>query len=102
VPLPSNYIFVSKLIVPVLPFGQSKWAETMTGEYGYGVAVDASGNVFKLQVIFRETVDFDRALCVPIDCYGSADIFISKLNSSGAFLWQNNLTEQETATSGNQ
>jgi len=70
--------------------GIFQWAKTwggVEGDLGYGVAVDGSGNVY-VTGIFSETVDFDPGPGVDnhitIDDY---DIFLSKFDWSGNFLW---------------
>lgn len=80
-------IFVVKLD----PSGTLLWAKKLGGtgnDIGYAIVVDASGNVYTTGS-FIGTADFDPGtstynLTAP---GGNADAFISKLNSSGNFVW---------------
>jgi hypothetical protein len=70
--------------------GNFKWAKTWGGIYwdiGYGVSVDGSGNVY-VTGVFYGSVDFDPG---PGEdnhtSNGGCDVFLSKLDSSGNFLW---------------
>jgi hypothetical protein len=72
--------------------GNLIWAKAFSGlndEYGYGIDVDYAGNVFTTGN-FNGTVDFDPS----INTYNltstnvtTRDIFITKLDTSGNFLW---------------
>lgn len=75
------------------PNGNCLWAKVMGGQFGdtgYGVEVDNSGNVFCTgqykgagifgPLTFNSTTN-------PTNGLPSYDIFLSKLNSSGNFLW---------------
>ena len=66
------------------------WARTWGGnshDQGYGVAVDGSGNIY-VTGYFSETVDFDPGSGVDNHTSnGGSDIFLSKFDSSGIFLW---------------
>jgi len=79
-------IFVSKLDAS----GNFQWARNMggaNGDYGNSIAVDASGNVYTTGT-FAGTADFDPgAGTQSLASDGSDDIFISKLNASGIFVW---------------
>lgn len=70
--------------------GNFVWAKNIggTGDAGgYAIAVDASGNVYTTGS-FRGTVDFDPGIGIyNLTSGGSSDIFISKLDSSGNFVW---------------
>ena len=66
------------------------WAKQLggsTNDYGYSIAVDASGNVYTTGT-FAGTADFnpDPAVTYNLTSAGS-DIFISKLDASGNFVW---------------
>jgi len=79
-------IFISKLDL----LGNFVWAKQMGGAFndeGLSMAVDDSGNVYTTGK-FQDTVDFDPG--VPIFNMTSAglqDIFVSKLDASGNFMW---------------
>jgi hypothetical protein len=77
-------VFVSKLSST----GAYVWAQKMGGssaDYGKSITVDASGNVFTTGY-FNGTADFDPGTGTSnLISAGSADIFISKLTSSGSF-----------------
>ncbi len=79
-------IFILKLDVS----GNFVWAKSMGGKLGdvsNSIALDASGNIYTSGQ-FRGTVDFDPGAGIfNIDSIGSYDIFISKLNASGNFVW---------------
>ena len=66
------------------------WAKSLAGtdmDQGKSVAVDASGNVFTTGT-FRGTVDFDPgAGSASLTSAGSDDMFISKLDASGNYVW---------------
>ena len=87
-PLNGSDIFVSKLDAS----GNFVWAKSMggtTNERAIGISVDASGNVYTTG-FFDGTVDFDPGAGVfnltSVGDY-SIDIFVSKLDSSGNFVW---------------
>ena len=79
-------IFVSKLNAA----GNFVWAKQMTGDANgnaTSIAVDASGNVYTTGH-FYGTTDFDPGpLIFSLTSIGSADIFISKLDAAGNFVW---------------
>ena len=78
----SNDIFVLKLNSS----GTFQWVKTYGGtsfDYGYGIAVDSSGNSY-ITGYFEGTVDFGGG---DVTAAGNKDIFILKLNSSGTFQW---------------
>jgi len=80
-------IFVLKLDVN----GDLVWARKMGSsdfDFGRSIAVSAAGNVFTTGS-FRGTVDFDPGPGTSLltSTSGGNDIFISKLNSSGNFVW---------------
>ncbi|HKR07077.1 MAG TPA: SBBP repeat-containing protein [Bacteroidia bacterium] len=82
----STDIFISKLDA----LGNFVWAKQLGGisnDDSYSIAVDGSGNVYTTG-IFNGTADFDPgAGTFNLTPEGNSDIFISKLNSSGNFLW---------------
>ncbi len=80
-------IFLSKLDSN----GNFVWAKRMGGagdEYGDALAVDSAGSVYTTGY-FHGTVDFDPHPDVTYDLTtaGSGDIFLSKLDSNGNFVW---------------
>ena len=79
-------VFVLKLDTS----GNFVWARSMGGtddDVGNGIAVDGSGNVCTTGY-FWGTADFDPgAGTFDLTSAGSDDIFISKLDSSGNFVW---------------
>ena len=70
--------------------GDFVWAKAMGGtgsEEGYGIAVDSSGNVYTTGP-FEGTVDFDPGPdTFNLTSAGGTDIFVSKLDSAGNFVW---------------
>lgn len=82
----SDDIFVSKLDAS----GAYVWAKSFGGtsaEHGNSIAVDASGNVYTTGY-YQGTVDFDPSTSTQSQTSaGSADIFVSKLDASGIYVW---------------
>ena len=80
-------IFVQKLDAD----GNFVWAKSVGGtgaDRGYGIAVDASGNVYTSGA-FQNTVDFDPSPGGTANrtSAGNSDIFVQKLDSDGNFVW---------------
>ncbi|MEY3500966.1 MAG: hypothetical protein RL308_2635 [Bacteroidota bacterium] len=71
--------------------GNFIWAKSMGGvssEYSYSIAVDATGNVYTVGYFNSPTADFDpSATVVNLTTAGSADVFISKLDTNGDYIW---------------
>jgi hypothetical protein len=92
-------IFISKLDSS----GNYVWAKQLGGageDRATGISVDSSGNVYTIGT-FNSTVDFDPgAGTTNLTSAGSADIFISKLDSSGNYIWVKQLggTGEDRAT----
>lgn len=67
-----------------------KWAKSFGGtgnDIGYGAALDANGNIYTVG-FFRGTVDFDPGPSTfTLNAFGFSDIFISKLDANGNFVW---------------
>ena len=82
----SGNVFVSKLDAS----GNFLWAKAMGGtgnDQALDVAVDASGNVLTTGY-FQDTADFDPGAGIfNVGTMGGLDVFISKLDVSGNFLW---------------
>ncbi len=74
------------------PSGNLDWAKQLGPkvndyDYGYGVKADAAGNVYTIGV-FAGTQDFDPgAGTYNLTSAGGTDIFVSKLDSDGNFVW---------------
>jgi hypothetical protein len=70
--------------------GNVSWAKQMGGaeeEGGFAVAVDNNNNVY-VTGYFSGTADFDPgAETYEMTATGDFDIFVSKLNSEGSFVW---------------
>ena len=79
-------VFVSKLDSS----GSLVWAGRMGGTYtahGYSLAVDSSDNIY-ITGYFKETADFDPgAGTAHLTSAGGTDVFVSKLDSAGNFVW---------------
>ena len=79
-------IFVTKFNVS----GNFKWAKSFGGndyDVGQSIKADASGNLY-LTGYFNETVDFDPGTATfNLTSAGYSDIFISRLDSVGKFVW---------------
>lgn len=95
--------YISKLdssgnFVWVKSFGQ-----TASGFcYGQSIAVDAPGNVY-VKGMFTDTVDFNPGVGIytltgPSTGSGTANVFISKLDSSGNFIWAKKLGGESAGT----
>ena len=67
-----------------------EWAKTFGGadsDYGYSLAVDASGNIYTTGY-FKGTVDFDPGTGTDNHTSnGGTDIFVQKADANGNFLW---------------
>ncbi|MBO9201301.1 MULTISPECIES: MBG domain-containing protein [Niastella] len=78
--------FISKLDAS----GNFVWAKSfggLLGEQAGSIAVDGSGNVYTTG-IFNSTVDFDPGAGINyLTSAGGGDIFISKLDAMGNFVW---------------
>lgn len=79
-------IFVNKLD----PAGNFIWTKQMGGsggDFGNSVKIDASNNIY-IGGYFNTTVDFDPSLATyTLTSFGGNDIYISKLDVNGNFLW---------------
>lgn len=77
-------------IVKLDSVGNFSWAKRMGGslnDVANSLEVDVSGNVY-LTGSFKGTADFDPGVSsFNLISYGAADIFVSKLDSLGNFLW---------------
>ncbi len=78
--------FISKLDAS----GNFVWAKQLGGtgdDVGYKVCIDGSGNVYT-SGYFNGTVDFDPSAATnTLTSFGGNDIFISKLDASGNYVW---------------
>jgi gliding motility-associated-like protein/uncharacterized delta-60 repeat protein len=86
-PIVANYdIYISKLSAS----GNFVWAKQLSGpgsEQPFALALDAAGNVYSTGT-FRGTVDFDPGSgYYPFTADGFSNIYVSKLNASGDFMW---------------
>ena len=74
--------------------GNLVWARSMgdtLNEYGYSIGVDGTGNVYTTGH-FSGTVDFDPGVATTtISSNGNEDIFVSKLDANGNFVWAKNI-----------
>ena len=80
-------IFVARLDTA----GAYTWAVSMGGaigtDRGHGIVVDSLGNVYTTGR-FQDTGDFDPGVGTSnLTSLGSYDVFVSKLDSSGNFVW---------------
>lgn len=85
----STDMFISKLD----PLGNFVWAKQFTCQTGKGIAVDNNFNVYTTSA-FAATVDFDPGpgtYTLVTGVTGDADIFVSKLDVSGNFVWAKQL-----------
>ncbi len=74
--------------------GDFAWVKQWGNAYNdfiYGIKLDTFGNVYTAGY-FSGSVDFDPGTAiVPLTSAGQADIFVSKLDPSGNFLWARNM-----------
>jgi len=74
--------------------GGLSWAKNMggvSGELGRAIAVDTSGNVYTIGR-FSGITDFDPGVgTFSLSSAGGADIFVSKLDGNGNFVWAKSL-----------
>lgn len=90
---PVGATFISKLDVN----GNFVWAKSFSeviatgggNSYGFAIAIDGSGNIYTTGQ-FYGTVDFDPGIGVNV-LNGIDDIFISKLDGNGNFIWAKNV-----------
>ena len=85
----SQDIFVAKLDNR----GNWLWAKKAGGtdsDYGYGIAVDASGNSYVIGCFYSATATFGSTT---LTGNGINNIFVTKLDSSGNWLWAKNARE---------
>lgn len=84
-----NDVFVSKLDAN----GDFVWAKNMGGmgyDYARSIAIDASGNIYTTGGFGKvsATADFDPSSSIySLTSNGDFDIFISKLDGNGNFVW---------------
>jgi hypothetical protein len=78
--------------------GEYVWAKRMGGpdaDEGFSVATDADGNVYSTG-LFTSTADFDPDSLASFLLYNASthwwDVFVSKLDASGNFVWAKALT----------
>jgi gliding motility-associated-like protein len=80
-------IFVSKLD----PNGNFIWAKQMGGtdyDHAWSLTVDAAGNVYSTGEFASAVADFDPGPGIfNLTSFGVPDIFISKLDAAGNFVW---------------
>ena len=93
-------IFVSKLDA----LGNFVWTKQWGGtsaENSYSIAVDASGNVLTTGSFQSSTVDFDPGPgTFNLTSTGNRDIFVSKLDASGNFVWATSMGGGGTSVDG--
>lgn len=81
---------IDGVVVKFNAAGAFQWFRTLGGnaaDISNGIAVDASGNVYTTGS-FNGTADFDPgAGAANVTSAGSADIFVSKLDNAGTYIW---------------
>ena len=93
-------IFISKVDAN----GNFVWAKSMGGVWvdnGNSIALDLDGNIYTTGY-FKNTVDFDPGVGVSnLTSNGQGDIFVSKLDASGSFVWAKSMgsTNSDEGTS---
>lgn len=91
-----NKVLIASIAILLLAMGANAengdfvWAKAMGGtsdDSGEGIAVDDAGNVYTTGS-FYGTVDFDPGPgSFNLTSTGFSDIFVSKLDSAGNFVW---------------
>src|SRR5947207_3293086 len=91
-----NYLLIAVTFISLITNVNAQapnwlWAKGIGGagnDNGNSITIDASGNVYTTG-FFEDTVDFDPGAGIfnLTSDSGSDDIFISKLDSSGNFIW---------------
>ena len=75
--------------------GNYRWSKQLGGSYdelAYSIALDASANVYTTGVLISSQADFDPGSgTYYLSSFGSLDIYVSKLNSNGDFVWARQL-----------
>ncbi|MGZ4035931.1 MAG: SBBP repeat-containing protein, partial [Bacteroidia bacterium] len=94
-------IFISKLDAS----GNFVWAKNMGGSgssdsgYGSSIAVDSADNVYSMGY-FYGTVDFDPGVGIDsLTAVGTTNMFVSKLDAYGDFVWAKNIGGSATSYS---
>ena len=87
----THYLIALGIFVTINSEGQTfQWAKRIGSggiDNGLGIKVDINGNVYTVGT-FRGTVDFDPGVGVfNLVSSGTDDIFISKIDASGNFVW---------------
>ena len=87
------HTITAQIVPPVsIPYAQDyEWAKSIgvggtNADVGYAVTIDADDNVYTTG-LFSEIVDFDPGPGIAYLTATGIDIFISKLDASGNFLW---------------
>lgn len=85
----SNMTLSSGYVVKLNTVGDFIWAKkTVGGGTGNKIALDASGNVYSSGIFNGISDDFDPGIgTYTMSTYGSWDIYLSKLDSAGNFIW---------------
>ncbi len=86
-------VFITAIIITNAQAPVLQWAKQMAGpdgSTGRSVTVDASGNVYTTG-FFSGTVDFDPGPGVVNFTAENQDIFVSKVDASGKFVWAKQL-----------
>ena len=88
--LVGNDVISSIFVTKMDGNGNLLWAKAMGGTgnaLGYALAIDSAGNVYTTGR-FEEIVDFDPGEGTSeLTSEGESDIFVSKLNGNGDFVW---------------
>jgi hypothetical protein len=88
-------ILIFSFICNIINAQSFVWAKSVGGnlaQQGYAIAVDTSGNVYTTG-IFDDTADFDPGPGVfNLVSAGGYDIFVSKLDINGNFVWAKNIS----------
>lgn len=92
--LVGNDVISSIFVTKMDGNGNLLWAKAMGGTgnaLGYALAIDSAGNVYTTGR-FAEIVDFDPGEgTAELTSAGESDIFVSKLNGTGDFVWAKRL-----------
>ena len=87
-----NELFIAK----INGAGTWMWAKKAGGtasEYGYGIAVDSKDNVYVVGQSWSSTMTFGTTTLTNA---GTPDVFVTKLDTTGKFLWTQNFDGNDT------
>ncbi len=90
--LPSLCLAISCMVGNAQTFDWAKGMGGRSADYGFGVAVDGSGNVYVTGYFLSDTVDFNPGGSGGmLISAGNADVFLAKYDAAGNYIWGKNM-----------